>query len=120
MQKRTLGSTGIEVGAIGLGCMGMTWAYGVGDDAESIRVIHRAIEQGVTLFDTADAYGPFTNEELVGRALQGYREQVVLATKCGLVVTNKAAHTYARNASPQHIRAACEGSLLRLGVEVID
>ena len=120
MQKRTLGSSGFEVGAIGLGCMGMSWAYGSGDDAESIRVIHRAIEAGVTLFDTADAYGPFINEELVGRALKGKREQVVLATKCGLVVTDKIAHTYARNGSPQHIRAACEGSLQRLGVEIID
>jgi aryl-alcohol dehydrogenase-like predicted oxidoreductase len=120
MQKRTLGSSGIEVGAIGLGCMGMNWAYGKGDDDESVKVIHRAIELGVTLFDTADAYGPFTNEELVGKALKGYREKVTLATKCGLVVTDREHHTYARNAKPAYIKAACEASLRRLGVETID
>ncbi len=120
MEKRTLGSSGIEVGKIGLGCMGMSWLYGKGDDVESIKVIHRAIELGVTLFDTADAYGPFTNEELVGKALKGYRDQVTLATKCGLVVTDREHHTYARNARPDYIKAACEGSLKRLGVQVID
>lgn len=123
MQTRTLGSSGLEVGAIGLGCMGMSWAYGEynrQDESDSIKVIHRAVELGVTLFDTADAYGPFTNEELVGRALKGFRERVVIATKCGLVVTDKVKHTYARNASPQYIREACEGSLKRLGLEVID
>lgn len=120
MQKRKLGSTGIEVGAIGLGCMGMSWAYGQPDEAEGVRVIHRAIELGVTLFDTADAYGPFTNEALVGRVLKGYREQAVIATKCGLVVTDPATHTYGRDGSPAHIKAACEGSLKRLGIEAID
>jgi aryl-alcohol dehydrogenase-like predicted oxidoreductase len=100
--------------------MGMSWAYGTGDDAESIKVIHRAIELGVTLFDTADAYGPFTNEELVGRALKGYRDKVTLATKCGLVVTDREHHTYARNAKPDYIKAACEASLKRLDVEIID
>src|SRR5689334_17524213 len=120
MQKRKLGNSGIEVGEIGLGCMGMNWAYGKGDDTESIKVIHRAIEMGVTLVDTADAYGPFTNEELVGKALKGHREQVTLATKCGLVVTDRERHTYARNAKPEYIKAACEASLKRLGVETID
>lgn len=120
MQKRTLGNSNIEVGAIGLGCMGMTWAYGRGDDAESIEVIHQAIELGVTLFDTADAYGPYTNEELVGRALQGYRDRVTLATKCGLVVADAERFVYARNARPDYIRAACEASLKRLGVDYID
>src|SRR5690242_8534158 len=120
MQKRKLGNSGIEVGAIGLGCMGMSWAYGQPDEVEGVQVIHRAIELGVTLFDTADAYGPFTNEELVGRALKGYREEVVIATKCGLVVTDQATHTYGRNGAPEHIKTACEGSLKRLGIEVID
>ncbi len=123
MQKRKLGSSGIEVSEIGLGCMSMSWAYGdfsSQNESDSIRLIHRAIELGVTLFDTADAYGPFTNEELVGRALKGYRDQVVIATKCGLIVADKSYYTYARNASPQYIRAACEGSLKRLGIEVID
>lgn len=105
--------------------MGMSWLYGPGGqkkagEAESIKVIHTAIELGVSLLDTADAYGPFTNEELVGRALRGYREKVIVATKCGLVVTDPKTHTYARNGSPQHIRLACEGSLKRLNLEVID
>ncbi len=120
MQTRVLGNSGLEVGAIGLGCMGMSWAYGAGDENESIQVIHRAIELGVTLFDTADAYGPFTNEVLVGRALKQHRDKVILATKCGLVVTDPATHQYGRNASPAYIQAACESSLKRLGVEVID
>jgi len=120
MQTRKLGNSGLEVGAIGLGCMGMSWAYGVGDEDESIKVIQRAIELGVTLFDTADAYGPFTNEILVGRALKEQRDKVILATKCGLVVTDPATHQYARKATPTYIQAACEASLKRLGVEVID
>ena len=86
VEQRTLGSSGIAVSAIGLGCMGMSWAYGAGDDAESIAVIHRALELGVTFLDTSDVYGPFTNEQLVGRALAGRRDELVIATKAGLVV----------------------------------
>ncbi|MEP7286980.1 MAG: aldo/keto reductase [Chloroflexota bacterium] len=119
MQKRKLGSSGIEVGAIGLGCMGMSWAYGKGDDADSISVIHRAIDLGVTLIDTADVYGPFINEELVGRALVGKRDLVTLATKCGLIADLET-RTYRRDGSPAYIKSACEASLKRLGVEVID
>src|ERR1700759_4675100 len=85
MKTRTLGRTGLEVGAIGLGCMGMSEFYGAADEGESIATLHRALELGVTLLDTADAYGPHTNEVLVGRAIQGKRDQVVLPTKCGLV-----------------------------------
>ena len=120
VQQRTLGASGIEVGAIGLGCMGMSWAYGDGDDGESIAVIRRALDLGCTLIDTADMYGPFTNEELVGRALAGRREEAVLATKCGNVVHDVEAFDIRRNGTPEHIRAACEGSLRRLGVETID
>lgn len=121
MQTRTLGHSGLTVGAVGLGCMGMSWAYGESerDEDESIRVIHRAIELGVTLIDTADVYGPFTNEELVGRALRGRRDQVVLATKCGLVV-DAATRSMRRDGRPEHVRAACDDSLRRLAIDRID
>lgn len=120
MQQRALGSSNIEVGALGLGCMGMSFAYDAAhrDDDESVAVIHRALDLGVTLIDTADAYGPFTNEELVGRALRERRDDAVVATKCGVVVSPDYRH--GRDASPEHVRASCDGSLRRLGVEVID
>src|ERR1700744_6672965 len=109
----------LPVGRLGLGAMGMSVAYaGAGsDDAESIRTIHRAIDLGVTLIDTAEVYGPYTNEELVGRALQGRRDQVVLATKFGLM-----SHTGrdGLDSSPASIRAAVDGSLTRLGIDPID
>ena len=122
MRQRRLGSSGAQVGAIGLGCMGMSWAYTPAerDEDESLRVIHRAVELGVTLIDTADAYGPFTNEELVGRALQGRRDQVVLATKVGLVVDDPATQRLHRDGRPEHIRAACDASLRRLHSDVLD
>ncbi|MBX3083926.1 MAG: aldo/keto reductase [Anaerolineae bacterium] len=121
MQQRRLGSSNIQVSAIGLGCMGMSWAYGTpADETEAISVIHRAIELGVTLFDTADVYGPFTNETLVGKALLGKRDQVTLATKCGLIVSNFEPIEYRRDGSPAYITAACEASLKRLNVDVID
>jgi aryl-alcohol dehydrogenase-like predicted oxidoreductase len=112
----------IVPGRIGLGCMGMTWAYGAAerDEAESIRVIHRAAELGVTLLDTADMYGPYTNEELVGRAIVGRREDYFVATKCGLVVEDADEYVIAKNGRPEHVRASVEGSLRRLGVDVID
>ncbi len=118
MERRTLGQ-GLEVSAQGLGCMGMSEFYGLGDEAESIATIHEAIDLGVTFFDTADMYGPFTNERLVGRALAGRRDEVVLATKFG----NQRAEdgTYLRvNGTPEYVVAACDASLQRLGVEVID
>ncbi len=120
MEARVLGGSGIEVGPVGLGCMGMSHGYDVGtaDEAESIAVVHRALEIGVTLLDTADVYGPFTNEELVGRALGGHRERAVVATKCGLV--HDPSFRYDRNGSPDHVRAACDDSLRRLGVDHID
>lgn len=117
MQTRKLGR--LEVGAIGLGCMGMSEFYGATDETESIATIHRAIELGVTLFDTADMYGPFTNEQLVGRALRGKRDRVVVATKFGI---QRGADPGKRsiNGRPEYVRAACDASLQRLGVDVID
>ena len=119
---RELGPTGLRVGAVGLGCMGMSWAYDPAqrDDAESIRTIHRAIELGVTLIDTADVYGPFTNEELVGRALAGRRDEVVLATKCGLVVDDASTLAMHRDGTPEHVRTAVDASLARLGCDHVD
>ena len=115
-----MGSSDLEVGAIGLGCMGMTFAYDSAEQSEaaSTAVIHRALDLGVNLLDTADAYGPFTNEELVGRAIRGRRDEAVIATKCGVVSSPDFNH--GRNASPGYIRASCEGSLRRLGIDVID
>jgi aryl-alcohol dehydrogenase-like predicted oxidoreductase len=120
MERRILGSSGIEVSAIGLGCMGMSWAYGTGDDTESLAVIDRALELGITFLDTSDVYGPFTNEELVGRAIAGRHDEIVLATKGGLVVEDYATRTIGRDGRPEHLREACEASLRRLGVDVID
>jgi aryl-alcohol dehydrogenase-like predicted oxidoreductase len=98
----------------------MSWAYGAGDDAESISVIHRAIELGVTFFDTSDVYGPYTNEQLLGRAIAGRRDGLVIATKAGLVVEDRANYILGKDGRPEHIRASCEASLQRLGVDAID
>lgn len=119
---RTLGSSGVEVGSIGLGCMGMSWGYGAAerDEARSIAVIRRALELGVTLIDTSDVYGPFENELLVGRALDGHREEAVLATKGGLVVDDAASGALHRDGRPEHVRAALDASLERLGVDAVD
>ena len=121
MNTRALGSSGIAVGEIGLGCMPMNWAY-VGDssETESIHVIHRALDLGATLLDTADVYGPFTNEELVGRALRGRRDRAVLATKTGLVAGPNGSYPLRNDARPEHIREAIDGSLRRLHTDVID
>jgi aryl-alcohol dehydrogenase-like predicted oxidoreductase len=114
-----LGSQGLETSRQGLGCMGMSEFYGEADEAESIATIQRALELGVTLLDTSDIYGPFTNERLVGRAIAGRREQVVLATKFG-IVRDEDGTRRGIDGSPAHVRQACEASLQRLGIDHID
>ena len=120
MQTRQLGLNGPTVSALGLGCMGMSEFYGTGDDAESTRVIHRAIEMGMTFLDTADIYGPFKNEELVGRAIRGKREQVFIATKFGIVRDPANPMYRGINGTPEYVRKSCEASLKRLGTDCID
>ncbi len=119
MDQRALGRQGLKVSELGLGCMGMSDFYAGRDDAESIRVIHRALELGMTFLDTADMYGPFTNEELVGRAIRDRRSQVVLATKFGNVRSPEGAFLGV-NGTPAYVRQACDASLQRLGVDHID
>lgn len=117
MQKRKLGNSGLEVSAIGLGCMGLSFGYGpVADRGEMIKLLHKAVESGVTFFDTAEVYGPYTNEELVGEGLAPFRNQVVIATKFGFDTTGVSA----LDSRPEHIRQVAEASLKRLKVEVID
>ncbi len=119
MQRRRLGRSALEVSALGLGCMGMSEFYGEGDETESIATLHRALELGCNFLDTADMYGPYTNEELVGRAIRDRRDQVVLATKFGIVRGEKP-QDRGICGRPEYVRQACEGSLGRLGVETID
>jgi aryl-alcohol dehydrogenase-like predicted oxidoreductase len=119
MEQRTLGGQGLVVPALGLGCMGMSQSYGPGDDQESVATIHRALDLGITFLDTADAYGPFTNERLVGRAIAGRRDELVLATKFGN--QRRADGSWVRvNGEPGYVRQACDASLERLGVDHID
>jgi aryl-alcohol dehydrogenase-like predicted oxidoreductase len=120
LSKRKLGSQGLEVTAIGLGCMGMSQSYGPADENESIATLHRAIELGCNFFDTAEVYGPFANEELLGRAFKGRRDQVVIATKFGFRIENGKQVGTERDSRPAHIRDAVEGSLRRLGTNHID
>jgi aryl-alcohol dehydrogenase-like predicted oxidoreductase len=119
MQTRRLGTEGLEVSMQGLGCMGMSEFYGQGDDDESIATIHRALELGVNFLDTADMYGPFTNEELVGRAISGRRDEVVLATKFANV-RGPGGERLGVRGDPEYVHQACEASLKRLGVDHID
>jgi aryl-alcohol dehydrogenase-like predicted oxidoreductase len=119
MQTRRLGSGGLEVSAEGLGCMGMSQSYGPADEAESLATIHRALELGVTLLDTANVYGPFINERLVGRAVAGHRDQVVIATKFGLQGRDDSLGMRV-NGRPDYVRECCDASLERLGTDRID
>ena len=120
MQKRTLGKSGLVVSAMGLGCMGMSEFYGDTDDQESIATVHRALEMGVNFLDTADMYGPYKNEELVGRAVRGRRDEVIIATKFGIVRDPANPNVRGVSGKPDYVRSSCEGSLKRLGVETID
>ena len=120
MQRRRLGRNGPEVSALGLGCMGMSEFYGAGDDTESIATIHAALDAGLDFLDTADMYGPYTNEALVGRAIKGRRNDVVLATKFGIVRDAADPRKREINGRPERVREACDASLKRLGVDTID
>jgi aryl-alcohol dehydrogenase-like predicted oxidoreductase len=121
MQKRTLGKSGLEVSALGLGCMGMTWAYGApGDHAEMVALIRHAVEIGVTFFDTAEVYGPLTNEELVGEALAPLRDKVVIATKFGFMLDPQSGRPVGVNSKPAHIKEVADASLKRLRIDHID
>jgi len=119
MERRVLGRQGLVVSTLGLGCMGMTWAYGAPDDAESIATVHRALELGCDFFDTAEVYGPWTNEELLGRALAGRREQAVVATKFGWDLDENGGRR-GLNSRPEHIHKVIDQSLQRLGSDYVD
>jgi aryl-alcohol dehydrogenase-like predicted oxidoreductase len=121
MQQRTLGTNGLRVSALGLGCMGMSYAYGKpADKQEMIKLIRTAVEHGITFFDTAELYGPFTNEELVGEALAPLRDQVVIATKFGFKIDLIQQKQVGLDSRPEHIKAVADASLKRLGIDVID
>lgn len=120
MHRRTLGGQGLEVSAEGLGCMGMTWAYGAGDQRSGEETIQRALELGVTFLDTAEIYGPYTNEELVGRAIGGRRDEFELATKFGFAVDSANPTGRAVDGRPENVRRAIDGSLQRLGSDHVD
>ena len=120
MKIKPLGVQGLKASEIGLGCMGMSEFYGAGNDEESIKTLHRAIELGITFWDTADMYGPYKNEELVGKALKGQRDKITLATKFGIMRDPNDPTRRGINGKPEYVKSSCEGSLKRLGVDTID
>ena len=120
MDRRQLGNQGLEVSAEGLGCMGMTHAYGAGDEQSGLQTIHRALELGITFLDTAEVYGPYSNEDLVGRAIAGRRDEFEIATKFGFVINLDRPSDRAVDGRPENVRRACDGSLKRLGIDHID
>ncbi len=120
MDRRKLGGQGLEVSAEGLGCMGMTHAYGTGDEQSGLQTIHRALELGITFLDTAEVYGPYTNEELVGRAIAGRRDEFEIATKFGFAIDREHPTDRSVDGTPQNVRRAVDGSLRRLGIDHID
>ena len=120
MEKRKLGSQGLIASQLGLGCMGMSEFYGTQNDEESIKTLHRSIELGINFWDTADMYGPYKNEELVGNALKGKRKLVTLATKFGIVRDTKNPALRGINGKPEYVKQSCEGSLKRLQTDYID
>ncbi len=120
MQIKSLGSQGLKASQLGLGCMGMSEFYGPGDDNESLQTLKRAIELGITFWDTSDAYGPYKNEELVGQALKGNRDKVTLATKFGIIRDPNNPGKRSFNGKPEYVKQACEASLKRLGTDIID
>jgi aryl-alcohol dehydrogenase-like predicted oxidoreductase len=120
MDRRTLGGQGLEVSAEGLGCMGMTHAYGTGDEESGLQTIHRALELGITFLDTAEVYGPYTNEQLVGRAIAGRRDEFEIATKFGFAIDPERPSDRAVDGTPQNVKRAVDGSLRRLGIDHID
>lgn len=120
MKNKKLGSQGLLASEIGLGCMGMSEFYGPRNDEESIKTLHRSIELGITFWDTADMYGPYHNEQLVGKAIKGHREKITLATKFGIVRDPDNPKARSFNGKPAYVKSSCEGSLKRLGIDVID
>ena len=119
INTRKLGNQGLTTSAIGLGCMGMSFAYGSADESEAIKVIHRALELGVNFLDTAERYGPYKNEELIGRAIKGKRDQAVIATKFGFKY-DEAGNSIGLDSHPKTVKAVAEASMKRLGIDVID